>query len=104
MTSSSPIRVLLIEDSPTDADLIALSLEEVTSVKFAVTHAETLKEGLRALDEQAFDVVLVDLSLPDSYGIETCIRVHTHAWLPAAAVRAGSLCRPRVCDAPPLCA
>ncbi len=73
------IRVLLIEDSPTDRDLLAISLEDVTSARFEIQSAETLAEGLQQLAEQSFDVVLLDLNLPDSYGVETCDRLHRTA-------------------------
>lgn len=76
MISRPAIRVLLIEDSPTDAELIRIGLEDVRSADFLVESAESLEEGFARLRATAFDVVLVDLSLPDCAGIETCVRVH----------------------------
>jgi len=76
MMSRPAIRVLLIEDSPTDAELICIGLEDVRTADFQIDAAETLADGLERLQGSAFDVVLVDLSLPDCAGIETCVRVH----------------------------
>lgn len=76
MISRPDIRVLLIEDSPTDAELIRIGLEDVRTAEFQVVTAETLEDGLAQLRASTFDIVLVDLSLPDCAGIETCVRVH----------------------------
>ena len=76
MTIRTSIRVLLIEDSPTDADLLAIELEDVNSANFSIDTVETLSDGLRLLSTNQYDVVLLDLNLPDSYGIETCQRTH----------------------------
>lgn len=76
MISRPAIRVLLIEDSPTDAELIRIGLEEVRTADFQIDAVETLADGMALLRKSSFDVVLVDLSLPDCSGIETCVRVH----------------------------
>lgn len=68
------IRVLLVEDNPGDARLVEILLAEVGTARFEVTHVESLGEGLGTLDDSIFDVVLVDLSLPDSKGLETVAR------------------------------
>ena len=72
--SSSPLRVLLVEDSPTDAQLLQEHLSLVDSERFEVTHLEHLEEALVRLREEPFDVVLLDLSLPDSTGHDTFLR------------------------------
>jgi len=69
------VRVLAIEDNPDDADLIKRMLSRVHEPVFSFVHAVRLSEGLAALDAQAFDVVLLDLGLPDSQGIETVQKV-----------------------------
>ena len=74
-----PTRILLIEDSVTYVFLLRASLESVTSAQFVMTHVERLSEGLQRLTEDQFDVVLVDLGLPDSQGLETVVRVCGHA-------------------------
>lgn len=64
------IRVLLVEDNPGDARLIREMLREARDA-FALHTTGTLREALDALHTQPFDVVLLDLSLPDSFGVET---------------------------------
>jgi len=64
------IHVLAIEDNPDDAELIMIMLRKVRSPAFSCVHAHRLSEGLGFLKEGAFDVVLVDLKLPDGEGIE----------------------------------
>lgn len=76
MTHRPTIRVLLIEDSPTDADLLAIELEDVATVNFSIDTVECLSDGLRQLEVNSYDVVLLDLNLPDSFGVDTCRRVH----------------------------
>lgn len=65
------INVLLVEDSPTDALILKESLPETSSVHFTVTHVPNLGEGLSRLGQDRFDVVLLDLGLPDSQGLQT---------------------------------
>lgn len=69
------IQVLLIEDSPTDALLVQDELEHSTERKFAVTHVQRLSHALEQLQFQHFDLALLDLSLPDSDGLETFNRL-----------------------------
>lgn len=64
-------KVLLIEDNPGDALLIREMLNEVKNSQFEVKHAKKLSEGLNHLQNNIFDVILLDLALPDSRGIET---------------------------------
>lgn len=79
MPSRPTFRVLLIEDSESDADLIQVFLAQVRSADYLVEWADTLKDGLEKLQSEPFDVVLLDLSLPDSFGIDTCKRAHAAA-------------------------
>jgi PAS domain S-box-containing protein len=65
------IKVLLIEDNKGDALLIRKMLKEVTNTKFKVNHATRLSDGLEYLSNESYDVILLDLALPDSQGIET---------------------------------
>jgi signal transduction histidine kinase len=73
------LRVLLVEDSPTDARLFQIMLKEAAGVAWEVRHADRLSMGLKDLAERDIDVVLLDLSLPDSQGIETLVRIHAAA-------------------------
>ncbi len=65
------IKVLLVEDSPTDVFLLREALAAAPSAQFELAHTERLAEALRRLDEDRFDAVLLDLGLPDSQGLET---------------------------------
>ena len=70
------IKILLIEDNPGDAYLIEEHLEEFANFSYELKIVETLDEALSVLKKQPFDVILLDLELPDSYGINTFLIVH----------------------------
>ncbi len=65
------LQLLLIEDSPADARYIELMLGRMGNGAVSVTRSERLDNALSRFDGDAFDVVLLDLSLPDSHWIET---------------------------------
>lgn len=67
-------RILLVEDNPGDARLIRETLREAESFPFQLTHADRLAAAEERLAGEAFDVVLLDLSLPDAHGLETVRR------------------------------
>ena len=74
------VRILLVEDNPADSRLVDVQLSEAaSSADFEVTYAERLDEALEHLNETEFDVILLDLSLPDSSGLETVSRMRTAA-------------------------
>jgi len=64
------MRVLIIEDNPGDLRLIRELLRQ-QSVDFELIPSRTLAEGIEELRKQPFDAVLLDLSLPDSIGVQT---------------------------------
>ena len=65
------LKVLLIEDNPGDAFLIKFYLGESTSPVFHVSHSEDVKGGLELLSKGDFDIILSDMNLPDSFGVDT---------------------------------
>jgi diguanylate cyclase (GGDEF)-like protein len=71
MTQDASVRVLLVEDNPGDARLVEILLSEVGTTSFEITHAVRLSEALEHLSRSEYDVILLDLSLPDSSGVET---------------------------------
>jgi signal transduction histidine kinase/CheY-like chemotaxis protein len=77
---SDKLRVLLIEDNPGDARLIWEMLTEVGATGLAAAFdlecADRLSTGLARLAAGGIDVVLLDLSLPDSQGLDTFAKVH----------------------------
>jgi len=66
-----PIKVLLVEDSPVDSRLLQLLLGESKTMFFAWTCVTRLADAFAKLADEQFDVVLSDLTLPDSQGFET---------------------------------
>lgn len=73
------LTILLIEDNPGDVRLIREMLAEARHVRFEVKNADYLSEGLKQLKEETIDGVLLDLSLPDSQGLDTLTKVHSEA-------------------------
>jgi len=72
----APIAMLLVEDNPADAAWIAEMLAEATTVQFSVMHVNRLSDALTFLREKPFDIILLDLSLPDGSGLDTVMRAH----------------------------
>ena len=70
------IKVLLIEDNDVDAQLTQDLLSEWSTEEFQVARATTLAEGLSLLSRERFDAMLLDLSLPDAFGLPTVREVH----------------------------
>jgi len=77
--NSEAIKVLLIEDNPGDARLIREMLAEVRSAIFDLECADRLSTGLERLTEGGIDVLLLDLGLPDSRGLDTLGRAYGQA-------------------------
>ncbi len=75
----SPVNVLLIEDSAEDAKLLQDILLGITSPVFTFSHVERLNLGLQHLTWEEFDVVLLDLFLPDAQGLETFTQINALA-------------------------
>jgi len=75
LEDSGTISVLLIEDNIGDAELIEEMLHESKYRKFKLKHFETLSEGLEYLNNYEFDVILLDIGLPDSQGIDTLLKI-----------------------------
>ncbi|HEX3035030.1 MAG TPA: GAF domain-containing protein, partial [Thermodesulfobacteriota bacterium] len=72
---SEMIRILLIEDNPGDAQLVQEMLNEAEGKTFRLERVDRLSEGLRLLTEEKFDLILLDLSLPDGQGLEMLEKV-----------------------------
>jgi len=67
---SKKLHILLIEDNPGDVRLIQLMLGK-SELKYSLEHAATLYDGLAKLEEDFFDIALLDMNLPDSNGLES---------------------------------
>ena len=77
--NEKPIRVLLIEDDPGDARLIKEMVAGFKGASFEMEWADRLSKGLEYLAHDGIDVVLLDLSLPDSLGLPTVVKAHAQA-------------------------
>ncbi len=73
-----PIKALLIEDNPADTRLIREMLADASGVQCELEYAGRLSDALGHLPGEV-DIILLDLSLPDSHGLETFARVHAGA-------------------------
>lgn len=77
--SDGPNRILLVEDNPGDARLLRETLKDVANYRFDLEHVERFSQALERLQREHFDVVLLDLSLPDSQGLDTLAPVRDAA-------------------------
>jgi PAS domain S-box-containing protein len=69
------IKVLLIEDNPDDAELMRRKLVRSVNGQFTVTSVTSLKDGLEYLTKDGTDLVISDLGLPDSHGLDTVTKI-----------------------------
>src|SRR5688500_10229433 len=77
--NNKTFRVLLIEDSLSDARLVQDVLNRSLAPSFIRTQVARLDDGLQKLLQGTFDLVVLDLALPDSHGLETSYTVRDHA-------------------------
>ncbi len=89
MTRHHPIKILLVEDNPGDVLLLQETLSEITFLELELVHVGRMKTALSRLQSEEFDVVLLDLVLPDSNGLDTFIQIHEHAPLIPIVVLTG---------------
>jgi DNA-binding NarL/FixJ family response regulator len=73
------MRILLVEDDAEDQTLIRGLLSRLPSTQFRWEVVDRLSMATELLRTQPFDVVLLDLSLPDSQGLETFVQLQPHA-------------------------
>lgn len=73
-SAALPVRVLLVEDEPGDAHLVHCALRS-SYVHCSIESVGTIAEFRQTLNKQEFNVILLDLSLPDSSGLDTLITV-----------------------------
>jgi signal transduction histidine kinase len=71
-----PINILLVEDNADDVLLLKRILAAEAELAFILNHQSSLPQALAALDGNSFDIILLDLSLPGSSGLETFTCVH----------------------------
>jgi CheY-like chemotaxis protein len=94
--SDEKCKVLLVEDNPVNNKLIERLLfpSKKPIIKdqfiFNLTFANTLNEAIAKLDQEKFDVILLDLMLPDSEGLNTLIKIKKYALKTPIVVQTGS--------------
>ena len=67
------IKLLIIEDSEETVDLIRLILSNENDIR--IFDANTIKDGMDLIKKDAFDIILLDLSLPDGNGTYVCEQI-----------------------------
>ena len=73
------VKILLVEDNPDDAGLFRFALEEADTDAFELTCVDRLHTALEYLQTTTVNVVLLDLSLPDSSGLDTFSKLQAQA-------------------------
>ncbi len=84
------LKLLLVEDNPTDVLMLREALAETTTAQFDLDHVERLSGAVQRLGKEAFDVVLLDLSLPDSQGLDTLVQLQEQAFEAPVIVLTGT--------------
>jgi diguanylate cyclase (GGDEF)-like protein/PAS domain S-box-containing protein len=90
VAASGPRTVLVVEDNPGDARLVLFYLREDYQNPFHVLQADRLSQALAILADNAVDVILLDLSLPDSFGLDTLARLRAAVPLIPVVVLTGT--------------
>jgi DNA-binding NtrC family response regulator len=76
-TDKRHIKVLIIEDNDDDAELLCYFLSKAEDLYFDRERAERISSAVDFLKKKNFDVLISDLGLPDSLGVETFVKLHT---------------------------
>ena len=77
--SDKRTKILLIEDNPGDARLFQEMLAEAGPRRFELEHADRLSAGIKRLGRGDINVILLDLGLSDSQGVDTFTKVYAQA-------------------------
>ncbi len=72
---STTLNILIIEDNLGDMLLTRQHLLNAQDLKFKVYTARSLEAGMTSVRDTHFDAILLDLSLPDSFGLETLVNI-----------------------------
>lgn len=82
------LSILLVEDNPGDVGIVK-ELIKSSGIRSELTHVSTLREALLNCIEHEFDVILLDLGLPDSVGLETLKKIQVFKVIPPIVVMTG---------------
>src|ERR1700743_3210857 len=70
------INILLVEDNTADSTLVRIFLKNIFPNTADITVANSLRNAMELAEKNAYNVIILDLSLPDSSGIETFRQLH----------------------------
>jgi diguanylate cyclase (GGDEF)-like protein len=70
------IKLLLIEDDPADSELFNDIISDMRHVTIDIACADRLLSAFKHLEERSIDVILTDLDLPDSHGLDTVVQIN----------------------------
>ena len=73
------INILLVEDNPGDAKLLDVYLKGSFDITFTLSTTPYLSKALELLGKSIFNIIILDLSLPDSSGLDTFRKVYDHS-------------------------
>ncbi|NEO03560.1 MAG: response regulator, partial [Moorea sp. SIO3I7] len=73
---TNSLKILLVEDNPADADLLQIILTDAQEIQWSLVQVEKLQDAIDSLSKHHFDIVLLDLSLPDKQGLITVTKTH----------------------------
>jgi signal transduction histidine kinase len=79
MAASYSVKILLIEDNLASARLLQEYLKQANSQNYSLVHVQRLREGLHEITHGNYDVILLDLTLPDSAGLSSLSLLISHA-------------------------
>lgn len=96
--SRDPLSVLLVEDNPGDARLVQEALRSYSAADFRVERRASLSDAAGFIDDQVPDAIVLDLSLPDSEGLETLKTIRESAPGTPIVVVTGDVDRQRGVD------
>ncbi len=74
-SQSTPLRILMIEDDRIEAELIRRQLAQSAYTAAEIEHHQRIAQALERLREERYDIVLLDLNLPDGHGVSNLTRV-----------------------------
>ena len=71
ITATSTLKILLIEDNLAEARLLQEFIKLTKSQNFSLVHVQKLQDGINQLNSEKYDIILLDLTLPDSQGLSS---------------------------------
>jgi len=90
MKSDQIIKALVVEDDPVSRKLLLGILSKIKDISYDIVSAGTLQEALKITTHLQFDIILLDLNLPDSYGADTFNKMQENNYLTAIIVITGN--------------